>query len=77
MSGDTLISMRFAAVAAWLRRTRWWAIGGAILVGLALDLLAGLPGLASTLLPIVIVLVWWVPGLETVVVNFRRGLHDR
>lgn len=69
--------MNSSTIAAWLRATRWWAIGAAVIVGLALDLLAGLHSFASTLVAVVIVLVWWLPGLETMVVNFRRGLNNR
>lgn len=68
--------MTLTAVAAWLRRLRWWVVAAAFALSMALDLAPGLAWGSAALFPAVIVLVFWIPAIDTAVASFRRGYND-
>ena len=74
-AGDTEL-VTIASVISWLRRMRWAALVLAFASAIALDLLAGVHWAAALLVPVAAIAVCWLPAIETIVTNFRRGYES-
>jgi Kef-type K+ transport system membrane component KefB len=64
---------RFAAAAQWARKYRVAAIVAAFVVSVLLGLWNTTAGISSLIATLAVVLFLLLPGIETVVRNFRQG----